>query len=129
MNPWDEFAARVQANIDTDQISVYPAMAEQIQAPAIVLVPDDPWIQSTAYQYDTEHYIAICLAEASAPQDALDKIHAMVHAVRDSGDDGWEIGDVSGVRSARIPDEGTRYLGAWVQVSFRNCEHTVEEGS
>jgi hypothetical protein len=126
MNPWDEFAARIT---EPDGTNVYPAMAEQIIAPAIVIVPNDPWFQSTAFQYDTEAYLAICLVEASAPADGLDKLHTLVHAVREANGEGWEVGDVSGVRSASLPDDSTRYLGAWVQVTFRSCEHTVEEGS
>lgn len=126
MNPWDEFAARIT---EPDGTNLYPAMAEQVVAPAIVIVAAEPWITSTAFGYDTESYLAICLVEASAPADGLDKLHALVHAVRDAGGDGWEIGDVSGVRSTSIPNDGTNYLGAWVNVSFRNCEHTVEEGS
>lgn len=127
MNPWDEFAALI--DLDPDVYSIYPAMAEQIQAPAVVIVPADPWIQTTAYQYDTESYLVICLVEASAPSDGLDKLHTMVHAVREASGEGWEIGDVSGVRSTSIPNDGTNYLGAWVQVTFRNCDHSVEEGS
>lgn len=126
-DPWDDLAARIA--IDPDEVSIYPAMAEQIQAPAIVIVPDDPWIASDGYQYDIERYLCICLAEASAPQDALVKIHNMVHAIRNAGGDGWEIGEVSGVRDSRIPDDGTRYLGSWVRVSYRDCDHQVEEGS
>jgi len=127
MNPWDEFAARI--DLDPDEFSIYPAMAQQIQAPAVVLVPNDPWVQSTAYQYDTERYLAICLVESTAPQDGLDRLHTMIHAIREAGGDGWEIGDVSGIRSARIPDDSTNYLGSWVQLTFRNCDHSVEEGS
>lgn len=125
-DPWDDFAARISAPEGTN---IYPAMAEQIMAPAIVIVPDDPWIQSTAYSYDTERYLAICLVEASAPQDGLAKLHALVHAVREAGDAGYEIGDVSGVRATSIPDDGTHYLGSWVSFTFRNCDHVVEEGS
>ena len=126
MNPWDEFAARIDAPEGTN---IYPAMAQQIVAPAIVIVPNDPWFQDSGYQYDMERYLAICLVESSAPSDGLAKLHALVHAVREAGDDGWEISDASGVRNASLPDDGTRYLGAWVQVTFRNCDHTVEEGS
>lgn len=125
-DPWDDFAARITAPEGTN---IYPAMAEQIVAPAIVIVPDDPWITSQGYQYDLEQYLAICLVEASAPADGLAKLHALVHAVREAGDEGWEIKDVSGVRNARIPDDGTQYLGSWVRVSFRDCSHAVEEGS
>lgn len=127
MNPWDEFAALI--DLDPDVYNVYPAMAQQIQTPAVVIVPADPWIVDTAFQYDTESYLAVCLADASAPADALERIHTMVHAVRQASGDGWEIGDVSGIRSARIPEDGSTYLGSWVQLTFRNCEHTVEEGS
>lgn len=124
--PWDDFAARIDA---PDGTNVYPAMAEQIVAPAIVIVPDEPWFQSDNFQYDIERYLAICLVESSSPSDGLAKLHLLVHAVREAGDEGWEIGDASGVRSTSIPDDGTRYLGSWVRVSFRNCEHEVEEGS
>jgi hypothetical protein len=127
MNPWDEFAARIE--LDPDVFSIYPAMAQGIVPPAVIIVPADPWIVSTGFEYDTEAYLAICLAEAGNPSDALDRIHLMVHGIRDASGDGWEIGDVSGVRNASIPDDGTRYLGAWVNLTYRNCDHTVEEGS
>lgn len=129
MNPWDAFASRVSGNIDTDEVSVYPGMAEQIVAPAIVLVTDDPWITTQAFQYDLEQYLAICIADAGNPADALDKLHRMVHAVRESEGEGFEIGDVSGVRTATIPDDGTRYLGSWVRFTYRDCSHAIEEGS
>jgi hypothetical protein len=126
MNPWDELVARIQEPAGTN---VYPAMAEQIVAPAIVIVPADPWITSSGYGYDTEAYLAICLVESTAPQDGLDTLHTLVHSVRDASGDGWEIGDVSGVRQATIGDSNMKFLGSWVNVTFRNCEHTVEEGS
>jgi hypothetical protein len=126
MNPWDEFAARIN---EPEGTNLYPAMAQQIVTPAIVIVPADPWLASDRFQYDVEHYLAICLVESTAPADGLDRLHSLVHAVREAGGDGYEIGDVSGVRNASLPDDSTRYLGAWVQVSFRNCDHAVEEGS
>ncbi len=126
MNPWDEFAARIDAPEGTN---IYPAMAQQVVVPAIVIVPDDPWFRSSGFAYDTERYLAICLVESTAPSDGLDSLHRLVHAVREAGDSGWEIEDVSGVRNASLPDDSTRYLGAWVKLSFRNCDHTVEEGS
>lgn len=104
-------------------------MAEQVVAPAIVIVPDEPWIVSQGYGYDDERYLAICLVEASAPADGLAKLHSLVHAVREAHGEGWEILDVSGVRNARIGDDGMQFLGSWVRVSYRDCEHTVEEGS
>lgn len=125
-DPWDDFAARISAPEGTN---VYPAMAEQIVPPAIVIVPDEPWLQSQGYQFDIERYLAICLVEATAPADGLSRLHSLVHAVREAGGEGWEIHDASGVRNARIPDDGTQYLGSWVSVTFRDCEHTVEEGS
>lgn len=126
-DPWDDLAGRIDA---PEGVSVYPAMAEQIVAPALVIVPDDPWIQSSGYGWDTERYLVIALVSASAPSDGgLALLHRMVHAVREAGGDGWEILDVSGVRSTTIPDDGTRYLGSWVRVSFRDCEHEVSEGS
>jgi len=128
-DPWDEFIARIP--VDTDEVNLYPAMAENIQTPAIVMVPDDPWLTSEGggYRYDVEHYHCIALAASGDPVSALATLHGLVHAIREAGDAGWEIGDVSGVRDARIPDDGTRYLGSWVRVTYRNCEHQVEEGS
>lgn len=125
-DPWDDLASRIS---EPEGTNIYPALAEGIVAPAIIIAPDEPWIESSGFEYDTEHYLAICMAEASAPQDALAKIHAMVHAVRNAGGDGWEIHEASGVRSTSIPDDGTRYLGSWVRVSYRDCTHQVEEGS
>lgn len=126
MTPWDDLASRINA---PDGTNVYPAMANVIEAPAIVIVPDDPWITDAAYQYDTEGYLAICLVTASTPSDGLDILHQLVHAVREAGGDGWEIGDASAVRDARIPDDNTHYLGSWVKVTFRDCTHGIEEGS
>jgi hypothetical protein len=126
MNPWDELVARIDVPEGTN---VYPAMAEQVITPALVIVPFDPWITSSGYQYDTEQYVAICLVESTAPQDGLATLHAMVHAVRDASGDGWEIGDVGGVRQATIGDSNMKMLGSWINVTYRNCEHTVEEGS
>jgi hypothetical protein len=125
-DPWDDFAARISAPEGTN---IYPAMAASLEVPAIVLVTDDPWIVSSGYSYDTEQYLAIALVEATAPEDGLAKLHALVHAIRDAGGDGYEIGDVSGVRSASIPDDGTQYLGSWVKWTYRDCDHAVEEGS
>ena len=123
-DPWEDFAARISAPAGTN---IYPAMAEQIQVPAIVIVPDDPWVTSQGYSYDDERYLAICLVETTAPQDGLAKLQSLVHAVREAGGEGWEIHDASGVRQARIPDDGSQYLGSWIHVSFRDCTHSAEE--
>lgn len=126
MEPWNELAQRITAPAE---VNVYPLMAEQIVPPAIVIVPDDPWISSNGFAYDSERYLAIALVLASSAGDGVDQLHTMVHAIREAGGDGWEIQDVSGVRSASIPDDGTRYLGSWVRVLYRDCEHEVSEGS
>lgn len=126
MNPWDDFLARIE---EPEGTNLYPGLVQGIQAPALVMVPDEPWIESDGFQYDIERYLVIALAEGASPGDALAKIHALVHAVRDASGAGWEIGNVSGVRNATIPNDGTSYLGAWINVTYRDCTHSVEEGS
>lgn len=125
-DPWDDFVTRL---VLPESVSVYPLMAEQIVPPALVVVPDEPWLSSDGFGHDIERYLAIALVQAGSAGDGVGMLHTIVHAVREAGGAGWEIGDVSGVRSTTIPDDGTRFLGSWVRVTYRDCEHQVEAGT
>lgn len=122
MNPWQELAA---AMADTD-INVYPAWADQLQAPAIVLMPDDPWIAPHAFGYDQERYVAVAAVQASASREGgVNQLHDLVHHVIDAAI------SVPGVAweevSAPVIDEstGTPFLAARVRLTYRNCAHLI----
>lgn len=105
--------------------SVYGGPAPQIVPPAVVIRPDEPWIEDGAdaggwCQY-LEHYVAIAVVSASTPEDGVAALYEIIRGIFtaiDEATSGWSW------VSAGLPviDEttGTAFLAAPVRLNYRN---------
>jgi hypothetical protein len=123
VTPWEELAEALEPGEADPEANIYPAYAEQIEAPAIVLQPDEPWMTPSAYQYDQERYVAIAAVKASEGRETgVASLYALIRHVitKASGIEGvsWEEA------SAPVIDEstGTPFLAARVRLTYRKCE-------
>ena len=118
MIPSDEL---VEALLSDDLLgaNVYPAPAEQIAAPAVVLRPDEPWI--TKGRPEVERYAAVAVVTASSPAQGIAELHRIVHRVMADALSlsGWAWVEVG----TAIIDEstGTPFLAARVRLEYREC--------
>jgi hypothetical protein len=104
-------------------VSVYFAPANQIVAPAVVLRPDNPWItprDDGTFCFDHQRYVAIAVAKAATPRDAVQMMYAIARAVIDNLPAGWRFDSVS----SPVLDEstGTAFLAASIRLSYFNTE-------
>lgn len=111
-----------------DAFNVYPTTIEQLEVPALVLRPDEPWIERSGAGYDLERYVAVAVAPVGDPHSSSIELHRLVHAVADACDQvsGWAWD-----RSGRIVvDEGTGvpFLAAAVRLIYRDCTHDALGG-
>lgn len=111
-----------------DAVSIYPGPAAQLVTPAIVLRPDEPWIEDgdrfCAY---LEHYVAIAVVSAASPEDGVASLYAIIHGIFtaiDESQSGWSW------VTAGLPiiDEttGTAFLAAPVRLNYRNSGEDEE---
>lgn len=102
MTPGDELAVVLEAAIP--DANVYPAPAQSIKAPAIVLRPDDPWIQlGRTLGAISEGWLAIAVAPAADPVSGMDTLRSLLLATIDALPDGWQLRDTG----RPIVDEST----------------------
>lgn len=102
-------------------VSIYPGPASQLVVPAIVIRPDEPWIEEDRFCDFLEHYVAIAVVSASSPEDGVASLYAIIRGIFtaiDEADSGWSW------VNAGLPviDEttGTAFLAATVRLNYRN---------
>lgn len=126
--PWEQLATALAPDPDDgdpDAI-VYPAFAEAGMVVgkdgAIVLQPDEPWIEPQAFGFDQERYVAIAAVLASAGREAgVAALYRLVlHIIRSAiSVDGVAYESVG---APRVDDStGTPYLAVAVRLTFRSC--------
>ena len=123
MTPWEELADHFD-DLDPDA-EVYSAITEQLDTPCIVLMPDDPWMEPTSFQYDQERYRAISVVKVSDGDSAQSKLHQLVHFIRQSLPNGWDFESASAPQ--QTDHQGITYIAVDTRLTFRDCSHTGEE--
>lgn len=128
--PSKALADRLWASGDIPQgVSVYPGPASQLVPPAIVIRPDEPWIEDGGSFCDyLEHYVAIAVVSASSPEDGVASLYAIIRGIFtaiDEADSGWSW------VNAGLPviDEttGTAFLAATVRLNYYRNSGEEEE--
>ena len=104
--------------------SIYPGPTNQIVAPAVVIRPDEPWLEPGGhFCYDLQRYVAIPLVSASSPEDGIGRLYLMARAIIEAIDStvaesGWSWISVG---SALVDEStGTAFLAAPVRLQYRN---------
>lgn len=114
--PWLALPAIASAN------TYYAPPVGPIVVPAIVYRPDEPWIErQTTYRVWTERYLAVCVVQAGAGVDAVEKLHGMALALKAAIDTdealaGWDWLGAGGI--VETEQAGLRYLASAVRLSF-----------
>lgn len=122
MTPWDRIADAITPGPGDPAANVYRAFAEQLEAPALVIRPDDPWMEPHAFSFDQERYAIIAAVTASTPADGVATLYALLRHVIGA------VLDLEGVSyesvTAPIIDEstGAPFLAATVHVIYRSCD-------
>lgn len=118
MTPWDALAA----HLETEQIEaqVYATITEQIDTPAVVIVPGDPWLEPGSYRVDQERYRAIAVAASADGVSAQATLHALVHFIRQHLPAGWDFESASGPQ--QTDHQGITYLVADASLTYNACD-------
>ena len=94
-------------------------MRSQIVPPAVVIRPDEAWMEPDRYCDSLDRYVAVATVSASTADEGVEKLHTMVVAIRDNLPDGW---DWSSVGSPIIDETtGTAFLVAPVRLTFKGA--------
>lgn len=104
-------------------ISIYGGPTNQIVPPAIVIRPDEPWIEPDAYCRDLQRYIAIVVVSAGTPEDGTNKMYEVAQGVVEAVNEAGETTPWAWVSTgAPIIDEstGSAFLAAPVRLQYRN---------
>ena len=101
--------------------SVYRGPTDNILAPAVVIRPDEPWVEPDRFCHDLQRYVAIVLVTASSPEDGIARLYEMARAIIeavDAAESGWSWVSVG---SALIDEStGAAFLAAPVRLQYRN---------
>lgn len=102
--------------------------SSQIVPPVIVLRPDTPWStpgDDSVFCWDHQRYVAVCVASATSPLDAMRRIYAMWQKVINNLPGAWRFDTVDGL----VLDEttGTALLATQVHLSYFNSQPVEEE--
>lgn len=122
-SPWLELAEALEPGPTDPEATIYPAWGEaNMVVPAIVLQPDEPWMEPHAFGIDQERYVAIAAVPGSAGREAgVADLHRLVHYII------RQASTIHGVAyetaSAPVVDEstGTPLLAARVRLTYRAC--------
>ena len=127
MKPWEilgDFLRDLNSSV-----SVYDTPTEQMDTPAYVVVPGEPWIDPRgthpSFGRDEERYEVWAIEKSSLGWAAVPLIHAMAHAVRHNLPEGWFF--ESAGQPSQIDHQGITYLGAPVRLTYNNCDSGESE--
>lgn len=124
MTPWEQLAEALEPAPGEPAANVYPAWAEAgMVAPAIVLQPDDPWLEPHAFGFDQERYAATAAVAAAAGRlDGVRQLHDLVHHIIAKASTIEGVGYET-VGAPVVDDSlGVPFLAATVRLTYRNCE-------
>jgi hypothetical protein len=99
-------------------VNVYPSMASQVKAPAVVLVPDDPWfVVGPAFGAFAEHWLAIACVPAADPRSGMDSLHGMLLRIEEVLPPAWALRDIG--RPVLDESLGSPMLAAAARLTYR----------
>ena len=99
-------------------LNLYSEPTEKIEAPAIVVRPDSPWMEPDRFCFDLEHYSAICVVTASTPGDGIALLRTLSLAIIAALVAPWDWVNVE----APLIDEttGVPFLANRVRLTYKN---------
>lgn len=126
MEPWDALAEACTTTLPTG-VSIYSAPTNQLVPPALVIRPDNPWVEvARDYCLDNQRYVGVAVVTASSPQSGLSKLYQIMWGVREAIKSlpGWDWVNVG----SPVIDEstGSAYLAAPIRLTYKNSEEPQE---
>lgn len=114
--PNGSLIAALRASDALSGVSVH-GVRSQVSPPAIVVRPDEPWLEPDTYCILLQHYIAVAVVTASGAEDGVDSLYETVQGIIDALPDTWEFVSVG----APIIDEstGTAFIAAPVRLNYK----------
>ena len=106
----------------------------QLKPPAVVLRPDNPWLEPASPEanwcIDQQRYLAIPVVTASTPGDGVRVLYSVVKAIKNAlayEHSPWSWESVS----APVVDEstGTAFLATSIRIKYLNSEEEEEEST
>jgi hypothetical protein len=113
--PIDSLITALRASDELSEVSV-TGVRPQVSPPAIVIRPDEPWLEPDRFCVPLQRYVAVPTVAAASAEDGIGSLMLMALAIIEALPDGW---DWSGV-GAPIIDEstGTAFLVAPVRLKY-----------
>jgi hypothetical protein len=126
VDPWDALADACTATLP-EGVSIYSAPTNQLVPPALVIRPDNPWVEvSRDYCLDQQRYVGVAVVTASSPQSGLSKLYAIFWGVREAikSLEGWDWVNIG----SPVIDEstGSAYLAAPIRLTYKNSQEPQE---
>lgn len=108
------------SNVLPIEWSVIQGPITSLEAPAVVLRADEPWITPSAYCHDEQRYAAIAAVAAGTPADGEADLHRVIIEVMDNLPDGWRF--VSAGQPRVDQSTGTPLLTAKIVLLYANSD-------
>lgn len=98
-------------------LNVYPYPVENVETPALVIRPDEPWLTVSRYCDHEEGYLVVAVVSASAPADGISLLRDMSLAIMAAMESPFEWLEASGP----VIDEttGVPFLANRTRVSYK----------
>jgi len=98
--------------------NIYPSPTDKVEAPAIVIRPDSPWMQPNRFCAELESYNAVCVVTASTPSDGIAMLRLLSLAIIDVLESPWDWVSVEGP----VIDEstGVPFMASRVRLTYAN---------
>lgn len=123
--PTDALADLLEASGDLPEgVSIYRAPTSTVKAPAIVIRPDEPWLEPDSFCVDLQRYVAVMVVVASDPPDGQRNLYAMARFLRETLPDAWSWQSVGAIVVDETTD--TSLLATAVRIQYRNSGEDEE---
>ena len=100
--------------------SVITGPVTSVEAPAVILRADSPWITPAGYCHDEQRYAAVAVVAAHSGADGEEDLHRLIIELMDNLPEGWKF------ESAQAPvldqSTGTALLAAIIRLRYANSE-------
>jgi len=100
--------------------SIVTGPVTSLEAPALVIRADSPWIVPSAFCHDEQRYAAVAVVSAASGADGEADLHRLIIELMDNLPEGWMF------ESAQAPvldqSTGSALLAAIIRLRYANSE-------
>ena len=103
-----------------EEWSIVTGPVTSLEAPALVIRADSPWIVPSAFCHDEQRYAAVAVVSAASGADGEADLHRLILELMDNLPEGWMF------ESAQAPvldqSTGSALLAAIIRLRYANSE-------